>query len=83
MTSVDPSSDTMGVEGMIAHSPCNSAIFFGGSANGGLAFDAFIHKTVPADSTSICYNIPGPKSDTIPRLYDKLGFGRINCIFET
>jgi len=56
------------VKGVIADSPCHSALFVCSSALIRLTFDTKIHDVVSADGAVINDNIPSPESNGVPLL---------------
>ena len=56
----------MEVEGVVADTPCDGALFGGGGRLVGLALDAQIHDVVAADGAVVDDDIPGPECNGIP-----------------
>jgi len=66
LSGLQPSRDTMEVEGMIAHTPSNSAFLACCTGLVCLALDTQIHDVIPADSTVVDNYVPGPQGHGIP-----------------
>lgn len=66
MACLEPSRNAVEVEGVIALTPSDGALFGCGRALVGLAFDAKVHDVVSADGAVIDYDVPGPETDGIP-----------------
>ena len=51
----------MEVEGVVADTPCDGALFGGGGRLVGLALDAQIHDVVAANRAVVHYDVPRPQ----------------------
>lgn len=93
LASLQPSGDTMEMEGVVANPPCNSALLAGGGSLICLTFDAQVHNVVSADGTVVDDDVPSPQSDRVPLLHLKAllavcsalrtsGFSLANCLLR-
>lgn len=71
LASLEPTTDAMKVEGMIADTPSDGALLRGGRRLIGLTFNAEIHYVIAADGTIVHHNVPGPEGDGRPFLHLK------------
>jgi hypothetical protein len=60
LASLEPTRDTMKVEGMVAHAPGHGALLRGYRGLIGLALNAQVHDVISANSAVVDHNIPGP-----------------------
>jgi len=83
LTCLQPTANAVEVKCVVTHTPSNCAFLTGLTCLISLTLNTKIHNMVPADSTVINYNIPGPQSNSIPFLDLKplllLAHGRWTC----
>eukprot|EP00416_Gambierdiscus_australes_P039667 CAMPEP_0171094526 /NCGR_PEP_ID=MMETSP0766_2-20121228/41428_1 /TAXON_ID=439317 /ORGANISM="Gambierdiscus australes, Strain CAWD 149" /LENGTH=84 /DNA_ID=CAMNT_0011553183 /DNA_START=83 /DNA_END=333 /DNA_ORIENTATION=+ len=58
---LQPARDAMEVEGMVAHTPSDGALFACVRALVCLALDAEVHDVIPADGAVVHHNVPSPQ----------------------
>jgi hypothetical protein len=68
LSGLKPPAYAMKMEGMVANTPCHSALLTSCTGLICLAFNTQVHDVVAADGTIIHNNIPSPQSDSIPLL---------------
>jgi len=68
LASLEPTTDTVEVECMVANSPSDGALLAGGARLVRLTLDTEVHDVVAADGAVVHHDVPGPEGDGVPLL---------------
>mmetsp|Transcript_13236 Transcript_13236/g.33618 ORF Transcript_13236/g.33618 Transcript_13236/m.33618 type:complete len:211 (+) Transcript_13236:179-811(+) len=74
---LEPATDAVEVEGVVAHAPRDCALVRGGARLVGLALDAQVHDVVPADGAVVHHDVPRPERDRAPLLHHEALLARV------
>jgi len=66
---LQPPTDAVEVESMIARAPCNSTVIDAGTAVVGLTLDAEVHDVIATYGTAVHYQVPRPQTHGVPTLH--------------
>ncbi len=69
LASLQPATDAVEVEGVVADAPGDGALLRGGGGLISLALDAQVHDVVAADGTNVHGDVPGPEGHGRPLLH--------------
>jgi len=83
LPSLQPSRNAVEMEGVVAYSPGDCALFSGGSTLVCLTFNAQVHDVIPADGAVVDHDIPSPQCHCIPLQCVSMPLGASDVEFST